>query len=244
MKSAVAAPRRIEEVGVTTPRTRLVDKLEILEQSEQRQKERGTTVVQALVRGKRKRAYVHFPENDVRDRRTHSQFFFHTHPDHPGEAGHLHLFLRREGIPPHVKRRRVPVASEAGQDGTGMVHLGAISLNRHGTPIRLFTTNLWVTGGDFYFAQDTLNLLDRFSVTTSWPSTTVNQWVSALTTVFRGHFALLLERRDQVMAAWAQRHPKHNVFEARDLEIPSYMRIDYTAQIELLRANGLSRSCN
>lgn len=242
MKSAVAAPRRIGEVGVKTPRTLLVAQLEILVDSERRLTARDATIVQALVRGKRKRAYVHFPENDVRDRRTHSQFFFHTHPDHVGEAGHLHLFLRRDGIPPEVKRRRVPVASEGGQDGTGMVHLGAISLDRHGTPIRLFTTNLWVTGGDFYFAQDTLKLIDRFSVTTSWPSTSVNRWVSAFTTVFRGHYALLLERRDQVMAAWAQRHPKRNVFEARRLEIPSHMKIDYNAQIDLLRTIARQRA--
>lgn len=244
MKSAIAAPRSIDEIRDKIRSTRIVNGLEILARSERRLYANGSTPLRAMLQGRRKRAYAHFPENDVRDRRTNSQFFFHAHPDRPGESGHFHLFLRRKAVPASIQRRRVPVASEAGQDGSGMVHLGAISIDHKGVPIRLFTTNLWVTGGDFYFAQDTLRLLDRFSVfsgTTRTPSAAVNQWVSALTWIFRGHFAQLLERRDQVMAAWAQRHPKRNVFEARRLEMPSIMRIDYTAQIDLMQAMAVQR---
>ena len=243
MRSLIPAPRCISEIRSNLRRTRIANGLDVLARAERRLRADGITPLQAMLQGRRKRAYAHFPENDVRDRCTNSQYFFHAHPDRPGESGHFHLFLRKEAVPASMQRRRVPVASEAGQDGSGMVHLGGISLDRKGMPIRLFTTNLWVTGGDFYFAQDTLHLLDRFSVfsVTRTPSAAANQWVSALAWVFRGHFALLLERRDEVMAAWAQRHPRRSVFEARRLEIPSIMHIDYAVQIDLIQAMAVQR---
>ena len=237
MKSAIAAPRRGAEIRDRIRPQKVSIGLDVLGRSERRLHANGCTPLQAVLQGQRKRAYAHFPEDDVCDGRTNSQYFFHAHPDRSGESGHFHLFLRRQAVPPAILRRKIPVSSEAGQDGSGMVHLGGISLDRKGMPMRLFTTNLWVTGGDFYFAEDTLRLLERFSVfsaITREPSAVVNQWVSALAWVFHGHFALLLEQRDQVMAAWARRHPDRNVFEEKSLEMPSVMRIDYSAQIRLI----------
>lgn len=233
IRSVVAAPRTITNFG-RADRARIRAALQGIPKAEQRLRAAGSNLLKATLAGARIRAYDHYPEDDVRDYRTHSQFFFHAHPDRTGEAGHFHLFMRKAAVPAAMRRRRVPVVSPAGQDGTGMVHLGAISLDRRGVPIRLFTTNLWVTGGDFYFAEDTLRLLERFVVTVRKPSSAVNAWVSAMVCAFHGHFALLLERRDQVMAAWAQRHPKSNVFETRRLEITSVMRIDIAQQLALM----------
>ena len=234
IRSVVAAPKTIISRWGRADCARIRAALQAIPRAEQRLHAVGSNLLKTTLAGARIRAYDHYPEDDVRDYRTHSQFFFHAHPDRAGEAGHFHLFMRKAAVPAAMRRRRVPVVSPAGQDGTGMVHLGAISLDRRGVPIRLFTTNLWVTGGDFYFAGDTLRLLERFAVTVRKPSSAVNAWVSAMVRVFHGHFALLLERRDQVMAAWAERHPGSNVFETRRLEITSVMRIDVEQQLALM----------
>ena len=43
-------------------------------------------------------------------------------------------------------------------------HLIGISMNRAGYPIRLFTTNRWITADNWYTADDVIKMLDRFEM--------------------------------------------------------------------------------
>ena len=51
-----------------------------------------------------------------------------------------------------------------------MSHLVAIAVNSRGEPIRLFTTNRWVTGETWYHADDIIGMLDRFAIFDVEPS--------------------------------------------------------------------------
>jgi hypothetical protein len=106
------------------------------------------------------REWDHYPHDDVYDAVTHAQFYYHAHP--PGrrawiEHGHFHTFLRPRGMPSGVKPAEVPPPVDPPEpasddktlaaDNAALCHLIAISMNPAGIPIRLFTTNRWVTGG-------------------------------------------------------------------------------------------------
>ena len=83
----------------------------------------------------------HYPEGDVYDSSTHSQYYYHTHRGMAGEHGHFHTFLRARGMPRGVAP--VPYDGEeqwpSGDDA--LSHLIAISMDRYGFPIGLFAVN-------------------------------------------------------------------------------------------------------
>ena len=56
----------------------------------------------------------------------------------------------------------------------------AIAVDPRGEPIRLFTTNRWVTGETWYRADDVIRMLDRFAISDVDPSPTLNRWISAI----------------------------------------------------------------
>ena len=90
----------------------------------------------------------HYPKGDVYDWETHAQYYYHAHPaeERSGEHGHFHCFLRPKGMPPGVKPAALPDTVAPGDPNDALCHLVAISMDRAGFPIRLFTTNRWVTG--------------------------------------------------------------------------------------------------
>lgn len=140
----------------------------------------------------------HYPEGDVYDRNSHAQYYYHAHPQNlrSGEHGHFHTFLRGNGMPDTV--RPAPLADfQMPKDRNDLVcHLIAISMDSAGTPIRLFTTNRWVTGETWYTAEDTIAMLDRFTIGHARPSYPTNQWVGEMLRLFRPQIrALLLARR-------------------------------------------------
>ena len=112
----------------------------------------------------------HYPEGEVYDPVSHAQYFDPRHPADrrlSGEHGHFHTFLRADGMPPGVAPLVWPeaaVAEKAQPHGAprkrGMreevSHLVAISIDARGAPIRLFTTNRWVTGETWYPAEDVI----------------------------------------------------------------------------------------
>ena len=46
----------------------------------------------------------HYPDGDVYDRDSHSQYYYHAHAagERRGEHGHFHAFLRPGGMPPGI----------------------------------------------------------------------------------------------------------------------------------------------
>lgn len=183
--------------------------------------------------------FNHYPDGDVYDRDSHAQYYYHAHRGVDGEHGHFHTFLRTGGLPDGVApiRRLDGEGSETDRprDDDEPAHLVALSMDGYGWPIGLFTTNRWVTNQTWYSADDTVRMLDRFLIDHAYPSWPVNRWMSAMFRLFRPQIVELLHQRDRTIEDWVNEHPDSDVFEDRELEITSTMRIDVESQIEALK---------
>lgn len=178
----------------------------------------------------------HYPEGDVYDHETHAQYYYHAHRADTREHGHFHTFVRRDGIPETIQ----PVPHEGATDWpTGddiICHIIAISMDKAGLPTHLFTTNRWVTGENWYRAEDVIELIDRFAIDHAFPSWPTNRWITAMLTLFRPQVVDLLRRRDERIAHWREEHPDVDVFEDRELEIASIAGISVQHQIQQIEA--------
>lgn len=196
----------------------------------------GLNIVGELLRGQGEFVeYEHYPRDDVFDRDSQAQYYYHAHRGLGGEHGHFHTFLRAAGMPAGV----APVAEGASEPwprgADALSHLVAISMDAWGEPIGLFTTNRWVTDEAWYAAADVIRMLDRFVIDHAAPSWPVNRWIGAMFRLFRPQMAALLTRRDAALAARAQRHPGRDVYEDRALEVTSQVAIDIQAQLAAVR---------
>lgn len=220
----------------------------------------GRTVVSAALGGEtRVFHWRHYPAGDVYDPATHAQYFYHAHPPdarsgaHASEHGHFHAFLRTRGLRPGARplvmpelaiaghpaapRQAAPSApAPAGEPDEQWAHLAAIAMDRTGQPLRLFTTNRWVTGETWYAAADVAASLDRFSIGGDAPSP-LDHWITALIGLFRPTIVRLLTERDAaVMNFRRRRRGKVHVLEDRRLEIASWAAIDVDAEIRRVLA--------
>jgi hypothetical protein len=175
----------------------------------------------------------HYPDGDVYDHDSHSQYYYHAHPadERPGEHGHFHVFLRPEGMPPGVAPAKVPDFEAPEDPEDALSHLVAISMDAKGYPIKLFTTNRWVTGEVWYAGADVCRLLPYFDIDHAQPSWPVNIWVTNMVVLFRPQIRRLIEARDDVVAKWAHRHPSRNVYEDHELEVAAELTIDVDRQL-------------
>ena len=67
---------------------------------------RGSNLVIEVLRGSGDFAqWEHYPPDDVRDPKSHAQYYFHAHPpderDDP-DYGHFHLFVGPQGVPASI----------------------------------------------------------------------------------------------------------------------------------------------
>lgn len=175
--------------------------------------------------------FDHYPKGDVYDDETHSQYYYHAHRGETGEHGHFHTFLRVAGMPAGIEPAPYDGDGERPLGDDALTHFVAISMNQPGYPMAMFTTNRWVTGETFYRADDVIAMLDRFNVDQVYPCLAVNRWIGAMMRLFRPQAAALLHERDRNISAWAASHPDVDVYEDRDLEITSILRIDVEQQI-------------
>jgi hypothetical protein len=193
-------------------------------------------------------AWRHYPAGEVYDPTSHAQYFYHVHPADGRllrEHGHFHTFLRAEGMPPGIAPLVLPEAAvaeiapppQAAPLRRGareeVSHLVAISLDRRGEPIRLFTTNRWVTGETWYRAEDVIAMLDRFTIGAADPAAVRDRWLVAVMQLFRPQITALLRRRDATVMAWRRRR-RASVFEDPRLEVTSSLEIDLSAQLAFL----------
>jgi hypothetical protein len=198
--------------------------------------------------------WAHYPRGGVLDQASHAQFFYHAHPRNARHAtglaeehGHFHTFLRPGGVPRGVTPLLLPeLALPPSQDHAGGVdpgahqlpgnmagtsHLMAISMNAGGLPIRLFTTNRWVTGETWYRAEDVMRMLDRFVLDQAASAPHLNRWLTALFRLFRPQMLQALQQRDATVMAWRRRRrSKSHVFEDRRLDVTSSIAIDLDLQ--------------
>ena len=202
----------------------------------------GDNVVGEVLRGEGMfTEWNHYPNADVYDPETHSQYYYHAHPAQDAkltEHGHFHLFLGERGMPDGV--RPTPGQSLPPDNNRELCHLIAISMDAVGQPIRLFTTNRWVTGDLWYPAEDVSRMVPAFRVDVVRPNLAVNRWISAIVQLFRPQIDELLRDRDEAIEAWRKHHPKTDAFEDRRLEITSMMEISADSQIDavLSRLDG------
>ena len=210
---------------------------------------RNRNIVSEALADKPVSEWRHYPDGEVYDPKSHAQYFYHTHPvkGRPlREHGHFHTFLRAEGMPvgaaplilPEIAVADMPALPPQAppiKRGTReeVSHLVAIAVDCRGEPIRLFTTNRWVTGETWYRADDVVRMLDRFAITEVEPSETLNRWVAAMLRLFRPQIAALLRMRDETVMAWRRRRRTH-VFEDPALEITSSLDIGLDAQLAFL----------
>lgn len=176
--------------------------------------------------------YDHCPPGDIFDRETDCQFYFHAHRE--GEHGHFHIFMRERGMPRDcrpAKQSRAPYLKK--NDGK-IAHLVAISMDAYGIPIRLFTTNRWVTAENWYAAKAVCKMVDRFSIGHAKPSWPVNRWVTAMVRLFRPQIGEIVRKRDAVLARWQKQHPGEDAFENTDLGILSTVDISIEEQVNAL----------
>lgn len=176
----------------------------------------------------------HYPKGDVFDGETKSQYYYHTHREGANEHGHFHTFVRAGAIPGDAKP--VPydgdVKVPSGDDA--ICHLIAISMNRPGYPIGLFSTNRWVTGESFFNADDTIRILDKFCMDHTYPCLATNRWITGMISLFRPQIEALLHERDRTIEGWRKKHADRDVYEDRELEITSIMNIDVKKQCALI----------
>lgn len=206
--------------------------------------ERGATPVSEVLCGSESfEEWGHYPPGDVQDGRAGSQYYYHAHAAHEradGEHGHFHLFVR----PPQLGLSPEPDMRFSGADPHApekrICHLVALSMDAYGRPMRLFTTNRWVTDETWYPGETAAELLDRFEIGGNEPSPELNRWLRGMLRLFRPQIRELLRRRDRVveeaaMASGAYRAATP-VLEDRTLQNLTETPIDLVAQIRAVEA--------
>jgi hypothetical protein len=181
----------------------------------------GENPVSMLTKGSRLVPFRHYPEGDVYDFATHSQFYFHAHRGN--EKGHVHLFLRPRGMPAGI----CPEVAVPG-DKDAPCHLVAVGMDERGRVEELFTTNRWVTGEAWYAAADIARMLPGFSVAMG-PYRLVGQWLTALVSLYRPVIGELAVRRDASVALWRGQHPDRDALDDAGLEVTSRQPVDVAA---------------
>jgi hypothetical protein len=145
----------------------------------------------ALMGAKSFVSWVHYPLSDVKDIQHRSRFYYHAHDAQDmvtGEHGHFHVFVDPQNR----------------LDGQGLLHVVGISLNGFGEPIRLFTTNQWVTGEAFQPANQMSEWVDKFCIQTKGRLAPLGRWLTALVALYKQEIVQLLKERDRVLQAHPQ----------------------------------------
>jgi hypothetical protein len=213
---------------------------------------RGSNLVREVVgRSGPADDWRHYPAGDGYDLISHSQYFYHCHPAadgshaEAGEHGHFHLFVRAEGMAAGaqplllpesaIAKEHLPTPPQAAPLKRGMrdevCHLIAIAVDAEGEPVRLFTTNRWVTGETWYRADDVIRMLDRFALDAADPASFVNYWLTAIVRLYQPEIARLLRERDKTVMDPIRRRRRVDVFEDPRLEVTSSLQIDLDARL-------------
>src|SRR5262249_12198250 len=93
---------------------------------------RGSNLVIEVLRGSGDFIqWEHYPSDDVRDPKSHAQYYFHAHPpderDDP-DYGHFHLFVGSQGVPASSRHAKVGNLAASASDKDAPSHLIAISM--------------------------------------------------------------------------------------------------------------------
>lgn len=179
--------------------------------------------VAALAGATRFVEWRHYPAGDLHDRATQCRFFYHAHSADErvaGEHGHFHVF--------------VPAA--AGEESFS--HLVGISLDAHGMPVRIFSTNRWVTDETWIDGAGMVARLAAFRVTARGRLAPVAAWVTAFVRAYAEDIADLLRGRDIVIAERTRSRDLAEVLEDRSLAVISEKQV---ALVDYFRSAGINQ---
>lgn len=183
----------------------------------------------------------HVPPKDVHDGLSASQYYYHAHPreenrngPHDDEHGHFHTFVRGQAIPADA----VPCAADerdkkelSKKESNDLIcHIIGVGMDSYGRPNKLFTTNRWVTGEDWFKAEDIIRFFDHFEIDHAYPSWPVNLWLTSVLRLFRPQIETLLKQRDERIVAWQKDNPGQNAYEDRALEVISALPVNIDEQ--------------
>ena len=219
------------------PRARKEQMLEAAEdvlRSIQAYSRRGTSVL-ADVLGKHTQfeEWAHYPQNDAVDANTRYRFYYHAHAASErmrGEHGHFHVFG-----PAPISRRPSNAIAKPGSDYT---HIVGISVDERGFPIRLFTTNRWVTAEQWLPAASVIRSMHRLDLGRTRPLRAA-RWVQGVVRLFPVQIAAIIRHRDDRIARKACHTDLERLFEDRRSHILSQCRVDLAKQFQFLEGAGI-----
>ncbi|MBC3863271.1 hypothetical protein H8K32_14280 [Undibacterium jejuense] len=203
--------------------TKLVSSLQALSEKNQQ-------IVQTLIADDVFVEWNHYPENDVRDEKNASQYFYHAHPglQRPFvEHGHFHLFVHAEKM---GLRKPDPRYSSA------PAHLIAVSMDAQGIPSGFFVVNRWVTKGAWLTKAQCEQGLQHFKIQASKGKKEINTFLQALVQLYRHHISALLEQRDVIMKKLSEKRDRRTVFADPQIEVLCYVPIQIMDDIAALEA--------
>ena len=227
---AVAAQVRIGRSELlaalrTAPRRRLREAAARLLDDIERDARKGRSVLAELL-GRRTafEVWAHYPARDAVDAHSGYRFYYHAHERRMhGEHGHFHVFA--------------PLAPRAGE--ADYVHLVGLSVDARGFPLRVFTTNQWVTAERWTPASRILRALERLDLSQARPSR-VARWVQDSMRLFAPQIAAVVQRRDARITQRAASLGDDGARADRRTHIVSQCRVDLLRQFEFLEAAGIA----
>lgn len=184
----------------------------------------GKTVISALIGAQSFIEWQHYPERDARAKNG-GLFFYHAHAASQrmaGEHGHFHLFA------PNPRKD-----CAAGQPFT---HLIALSVDDRGMPLRVFTTNQWVTAECWEPAPTVFRLAASTRFDRIRPFA-VGRWLQAMLDLFRPQIERVVQLRDARVRA-LRAAGRGNLLADRRTHILSQCPINISTQVLALEQLG------
>ena len=188
----------------------------------------ASQLVHSTINGAAFVEWDHYPENDVRDSRHHTQYFYHAHPGKQRpftEHGHFHYFVHAQelGLRPATTRYEEAPA-----------HIVALSMDAQGIPSGFFIVNRWVTKGPWLSYRECERALAQFQVRSRTGSPQVNRFLSACLQLYRQPILELIAERDRVMQKLCAQRDRRSVFADTQIEVICYRPISLLKDIEAL----------
>lgn len=184
-------------------------------------------------------AMRHYPKGDRIDYEHGGQYLYHCHRENveTEEHGHFHCFIRKVGLPGDVAPAELPDKDK--YMDCMMTHLVAISVNRVGLPIRLFTVNRWVGHDTWFEAEKMQDFVELYKVrpekdAEKWG--VMDGWIEAMMHAFAPQVKWLQTARDAEMARLIAQQPDNYIYEDKSIEELSSIDISLEAQVQWLMA--------
>ena len=180
---------------------------------------KGLTLSQAVLCGSPSFVeWQHYPRNDFADSVSGYEFYYHAHSaqETPSdEHGHFHVF-RRDLL-----------------DQSRFTHLIGVSLNHLGIPVRIFTTNQWVTGEQFQWADRVMEDIRQFHLHAIGRMAPIANWLGAFIRLFIHEIEQLVLARDLRVASLSERMELAKVLEFREHHVLTQCNINLLDRLQI-----------